>query len=90
MTLNSTNIQYSFLLALPAIAGASVLKLKEFAHIQSQQEIVAVLAGCLAAAVVGWAVIAGLLAYLRTRTLYFFVWYRLLFGGAVLWWVLKG
>jgi undecaprenyl pyrophosphate phosphatase UppP len=34
--------------------------------------------------VVGWVVIAGLLAFLRTRSLRVFVWYRIALGLAVL------
>lgn len=79
--------RFSFLLALPAVAGACVMQFKDLAAVGSLQEMLAMILGVAASAVSGWAVIAGLLAYLRRRTLYVFAWYRLALGALVLIWV---
>jgi undecaprenyl-diphosphatase len=80
--------RFSFLLALPAVAGACILKFPDLIR-AGHQDLPVILAGIVVSALVGWACIAGLLAYLRRRSLYVFVWYRLALGAAVLIWVLK-
>lgn len=74
----------SFLLSAPVVFAAAVL---ELGRALAGHEALAwgpMLVGAAAAAVVGWLVIAGLLAFLRTRTLRPFVWYRIALGLAVL------
>jgi undecaprenyl-diphosphatase len=76
--------RFSFLLSAPVVFAAAVL---ELGRALADGEAIAwgpLLAGAATAAVVGWLVIAGLLAFLRTRTLRPFVWYRIALGLAVL------
>ncbi|HVE90823.1 MAG TPA: undecaprenyl-diphosphate phosphatase [Actinomycetota bacterium] len=69
--------EFSFLMSLPAIAGANVLELPEVvAHGLGGAEV----AGFLAALVSGYLVVALLLRYLRSRTFLPFALYCLVFG----------
>ena len=78
--------RFSFLLSTPALAGAA---LKAFHDVQKQgglahDMVVPFIVGVLVAAVTGWLVIAFFLRYLRTHTLRFFVYYRVVFGIMVI------
>lgn len=76
--------RFSFLLSAPVILGAGVFR---FADALGGEETVMwgpLLVGALTAAVVGAAVIRGLLGFLQTRTLRVFVWYRIALGLVVL------
>jgi undecaprenyl-diphosphatase len=71
--------RFSFLLSIPAILGAGILKLDELpGATETPAELVA---GTLAAAVSGFVAVSFLLRLLRTRTLWPFIWYRLVAGG---------
>jgi undecaprenyl-diphosphatase len=71
--------RFSFLLSIPAILGAGILKLDELSGAtETPAELVA---GTLAAAVSGFLAVSLLLRLLRTRTLWPFIWYRLVAGG---------
>jgi undecaprenyl pyrophosphate phosphatase UppP len=68
----------SFLLSIPAILGAGVLKLDELGQgFESTPELIV---GFLASAISGFLAISWLLKLLRTRTLWPFIWYRLIAG----------
>jgi undecaprenyl-diphosphatase len=68
----------SFLLSIPAILGAGVLKLDDLGKgTESAPELVI---GFLASAISGFLAISWLLKLLRTRTLWPFIWYRLIAG----------
>ena len=68
----------SFLLSIPAILGAGVLKLDDLGQgTESGPELVI---GFLASAISGFLAISWLLKLLRTRTLWPFIWYRLIAG----------
>jgi Bacitracin resistance protein BacA len=70
---------FSFLLSIPAILGAGILKLDELSTAtEAPAELVA---GTVAAAVSGFLAVSFLTRLLRTRTLWPFVWYRLFAGG---------
>jgi undecaprenyl-diphosphatase len=71
--------RFSFLLSIPAILGAGVLKLDELSRATESPAQLAV--GFLAAAVSGFFAVSFLIRLLRTRTLWPFIWYRLLAGG---------
>ena len=71
--------RFSFLLSIPAILGAGILKLDELSGATETPAQLAV--GTLAAAVSGFLAVSFLLRLLRTRTLWPFIWYRLLAGG---------
>jgi len=71
--------RFSFLLSIPAILGAGILKLDELAGAtETPAELVA---GTLAAGISGFLAVSFLIRLLRTRTLWPFIWYRLVAGG---------
>lgn len=78
--------RFSFLLSIPVVAGACVLKAKELLHIQPT-EVAATVLGVVVSAVVGFACIHFLLAFLRKHGLYIFVIYRWILGLAICFWV---
>jgi undecaprenyl-diphosphatase len=72
--------RFSFLLSIPAILGAGILKLGDLSTAgESGGEL---LVGFLASAVAGFLAVSALIRLLRTRTLWPFIWYRLVVGGA--------
>jgi undecaprenyl-diphosphatase len=78
--------RFSFLLATPALAGAA---LKAFLDLHKHGGLshgmhLPVLVGVVVSAVSGWVVIAFFLQFLRTHTLRFFVYYRIIFGIIVI------
>lgn len=78
--------RFSFLLSTPALTGAA---LKAFLDIQEAGGLspgmqVPFLVGVVVSAVTGWVVIAVFLRFLRTHTLRFFVYYRIIFGIIVI------
>jgi undecaprenyl-diphosphatase len=74
-----TAARFSFLLSIPAILGAGILKLDELSGAtESPAELVA---GTVAAGVSGFLAVSFLIRLLRTRTLWPFIWYRLVAGG---------
>jgi undecaprenyl pyrophosphate phosphatase UppP len=71
--------RFSFLLSIPAILGAGILKLDELAGAtETPAELVA---GTLAAGISGFLAVSFLIRLLRTHTLWPFIWYRLVAGG---------
>ena len=71
----------SFFLSVPVIAGAAVLKLKDFAL----SDVNAPLAfGFLAALICGFAVIKFFIKYIQTRSFDIFIYYRWLLGAAII------
>lgn len=73
--------RYSFLLSIPAVAGAGIFELKHVLH--STVGAVPMTVGLLVAGVTGYASIAWLLRFLRTRTMFPFVGYRIALGLAI-------
>jgi undecaprenyl-diphosphatase len=71
--------RFSFLLSIPAILGAGILKLDELSSATETPAELAV--GTLAAAVSGFVAVSFLIRLLRTHTLWPFIWYRLVAGG---------
>ena len=76
--------RFSFLLSAPVILGAGVLTLGDAMRGDEALAWGPLLAGAVAAAIVGALVIKALLAYLQRRTLRVFVWYRTALGLVVL------
>jgi undecaprenyl-diphosphatase len=71
--------RFSFLLSIPAILGAGILKLDELSGAtETPAELVG---GTVAAAISGFVAVSFLLRLLRTRTLWPFIWYRLIAGS---------
>ena len=74
--------RFSFLLSTPAIAAAALQDARELVHsggVPADMRL-PYLVGVLVSAVVGMAVIAFFLRYLRNHTFSLFVWYRVIFG----------
>ncbi len=77
--------RFSFLLSIPAVAGAGVLEFAgELKHLSWSEGGPQLLAATIAALLSGYASIAFLLRFLRTRSVNVFVVYRLLLGGVLL------
>lgn len=74
----------AFLLGVPAIFGACVFKVKDVLEGAGGIEPLSFLAGIATSAIVGYASISGLLAYVRASSFAVFVIYRLALGAAVL------
>ena len=80
--------RFSFLLSLPIVAGAGLLKLGHLArHGIPAGETGPLLIGIATSALFGYLSIAFLLRYVQSRTFSPFVWYRLLAGAGVLVWL---
>jgi len=75
----ATAARFSFLLSIPAILGAGILKLDELSG--ATETPAELIAGALAAAVSGFLAVSFLIRLLRTRTLWPFIWYRLIAGA---------
>jgi undecaprenyl-diphosphatase len=71
--------RFSFLLSIPAVAAAGVFELPKLLH-EREVGSAALLTGLAVAAVSGYASVAWLLRFLRTRTTYGFVVYRVILG----------
>lgn len=73
--------RFSFLLGIPAIGGAGLFELRELLeHGMGGAGLSALAIGILTSALSGYLAIDLLLRYLRTRTTYVFVWYRIGLG----------
>lgn len=84
-----TAARFSFLLSTPIIAGAALKEVPKLIHMRQTagglELSLSLLAVCVAlSGIVGYLVIAAFLRYLQTRTLQFFVYYRLAFGIVIL------
>jgi undecaprenyl-diphosphatase len=73
--------KFSFLMSIPIIFGAGLLKLKDFSVGVSHAEL---LVGFVSAAVFGFLSIKYLMQYLRTASFKLFVWYRIAFAVLIL------
>ncbi len=74
--------RFSFLLSIPAVAGAAIFEMKHVLH--SQEGGAPLVVGLIVAAVTGYASIAWLLRFLRTRTTLPFIVYRIALGAVIL------
>jgi undecaprenyl-diphosphatase len=82
--------RFSFLLAIPIVIGAGGLKLLELISGNAPVLWVPLATGSITAFVVGLAAIHFMLRFVRTHTLWPFVWYRVVLAGAVVLIVLYG
>jgi len=87
-----TAARFSFLLSLPSVLAAGVYQLysEREALLGNQDDVIAIVVATLAALVSGYASIAFLLYYLKTRTTYVFVVYRIALGLLILYWLSTG
>ncbi len=72
--------RFSFLLGIPAIAGAGIFELKDAMSQLGSEAWLPIAIGTTAAAVSGYASIAWLIRYLQKRSLAPFAWYRVALG----------
>lgn len=81
-----TAARFSFLLGIPAITIAGLVSLKDLleADIGNTAVIMPLIAGLISSAVFSYFAIAWLLNFLKTRSNWIFVWYRLIFGIVIL------
>lgn len=84
-----TAARFSFLLSLPIVAGAALLKLGHLVKYGIPAgETAPLLIGVATSAILGYASVAFLLKYVQRNSLYLFVWYRLAAGAAVIVWII--
>lgn len=76
--------RYAFLLAIPAVVGAGVFKLKDIPGGDNAYGVAPTVVATVVSFVVGYATIAWLLKYVSTNAYTPFVVYRILLGGLVL------
>ncbi|MCL4479643.1 MAG: undecaprenyl-diphosphatase UppP [Deltaproteobacteria bacterium] len=76
-----TSAHFSFLLAMPILLGASLLKLHKLVHNFPASEVRPFIWGIAGSAVVSYIVIGVLLKYLKKHSFVPFVWYRIIFGA---------
>ena len=72
--------EYSFLLSIPAIAGAILLEIKDFDQLGSTVSPVVMISGMAAALIVGFAAVFFLLRLVKKNKLYYFSFYLIPFG----------
>ncbi len=72
--------EYSFLLSIPAILGALVLTVRDAGELGAQAGIGPVVAGCITAALVGFAALKALLGIVRAGKMYLFAIYLVPLG----------
>ena len=80
--------RFSFLLSLPIVAGAGILKVGTLVkHGIPAGEVAPLLVGIATSAVCGYLSVAFLLRFVQRSSLYVFVWYRLIAGSAMITWI---
>ena len=76
--------EFTFFLAIPVMAGASLLKLVKFGFNFTAQELITLVIGFVVAFLVSIVVIKFLLKYIKRHDFKVFGWYRIVLGVAVL------
>jgi undecaprenyl-diphosphatase len=80
-----TAARFSFLLGIPAITLAGLVELKDvLAEGIADGAALPLIMGVISAAIFSYMAIAGLLSFLKTQSTWVFIWYRLVFGVAIL------
>ncbi len=80
--------RFSFLLSLPIVFGAALLKtIEALQQGISHDMLVPMAAGIVSSALAGYCSVAFLLKFVQSRSLWAFTWYRLLLGGIILLWI---
>lgn len=80
----TTAAEFTFFLAVPVMAGASLLKLVKFGFTFSGSELILLIVGMAVAFVVSILVIKFLMNYIRRHDFKVFGWYRIVLGAVVL------
>ncbi|MDJ0618514.1 MAG: undecaprenyl-diphosphate phosphatase [Calothrix sp. MO_192.B10] len=80
-----TAARFSFLLGIPAITLSGLVELKDLLSTGiGDAGIVTLIAGVISSAIFSYLAIDWLLRFLQTRSIWVFVWYRLIFGVVIL------
>lgn len=72
--------EFTFLMAIPTMAGASLVKLLKFGLPFTPQELVVLAVGCVTAFIVSILTIRTLLGYIKRHSFEVFGWYRIILG----------
>jgi undecaprenyl-diphosphatase len=80
----SVAAEFTFLLAVPVMFGASFIKLLKFGFVFTQMEIIVLLVGMLTAFFVSIFVIKFLMDYIKKHNFKVFGWYRIILGIIVI------
>ncbi|MBE9229098.1 undecaprenyl-diphosphate phosphatase [Phormidium sp. LEGE 05292] len=81
----ATAARFSFLLGIPAITLAGLVELKDvFKEGVAGSELISIIVGVISAGIFSYLAIAWLLKFLQTQSTWVFIWYRLIFGVAIL------
>ncbi len=75
--------EFSFFMAIPTMAGASLLKVLKFGLGFTMEELVVLLAGCVSAFVVSIIAIKTFIGYIKRHSFEAFGWYRIALGAMV-------
>ena len=75
--------EFSFFMAIPTMAGASLLKLLKFGLNFTAAEMIILLAGCVSAFVVSVVAIKTFIGYIKKHSFTAFGWYRIVLGALV-------
>ncbi|HQT92738.1 MAG TPA: undecaprenyl-diphosphatase UppP [Candidatus Kryptobacter bacterium] len=76
--------RFSFLLSIPVIAGAAILKLRIFIHGIPAGDLAPLVFGTIFSALFGFLAIKYFMRYLHRHTMNVFVWYRFLFAAVII------
>jgi undecaprenyl-diphosphatase len=80
-----TAARFSFLLGIPAITLAGLVELKDFLEVGvGNVGMVPMVVGVISSGIFSYIAIAGLIQFLKTQSTWVFIWYRLVFGVAIL------
>ncbi len=80
-----TAARFSFLLGIPAIGLSGLVSLKDLLEVgTSSSGMPTLIAGIISSAIFSYLAIAWLVKFLKTQSTWVFVWYRLIFGIAIL------
>lgn len=79
-----TAARFSFLLSIPAILASGLLEFYQSLEYISSGDLVSIIIATLVAAISGYASIAFLINFLKTKTTFIFILYRIIIGLAVL------
>ncbi|MEO0684679.1 MAG: undecaprenyl-diphosphate phosphatase [Cyanobacteria bacterium J06649_11] len=80
-----TAARFSFLLGIPAITLAGLISLKDLLEVGVESsQILTLVASVISSGIFSYLAIAWLVEFLKTKSTWIFVWYRLIFGIAIL------
>lgn len=80
-----TAARFSFLLGIPAITLAGLISLKDLLEVGVESsQIITLIASVISSGIFSYLAIAWLVEFLKTKSTWVFVWYRIIFGIAIL------